>query len=70
MNIKSFIITNPTSLTEDFYLKVYISFDNNAFIPKEKFEWIEEWHAGPEQELPYWSIAFLRIKEFKMVEGR
>jgi homoserine dehydrogenase len=37
----------PNRLTEDFYLKVYISFDNNAFIPKEKFEWIEEWHAGP-----------------------
>jgi homoserine dehydrogenase len=35
----------PNQLTEDFYLKVYISFDNNAYIPKEKFEWIEEWHA-------------------------
>ena len=32
-------------LVNDFYIKAYISFDDWKFIPKEKFEWIEEWHA-------------------------
>jgi len=40
----------PNQLTEDFYLKAYISFDNNAYIPKEKFEWIEEWHAETDRK--------------------
>lgn len=35
----------PHELTHDFYVKAYISFDDWAYIPKEKFEWIEEWHA-------------------------
>lgn len=32
-------------LTNDFYVRVYVSFDEWNFIPREKFEWIEEWHA-------------------------
>ena len=32
-------------LTNDFYVRVYVSFDEWDFIPREKFEWIEEWHA-------------------------
>ena len=35
----------PHQLTNDFYVKVYVSFDDWAYIPKEHFEWIEEWHA-------------------------
>src|SRR5450432_3365097 len=35
----------PNQLTNDFYVRVYISFDEWSFIPREKFEWIEEWHA-------------------------
>jgi len=35
----------PNELTNDFYVKLYISFDEWENIPKEKFEWIEEWHA-------------------------
>jgi homoserine dehydrogenase len=33
-------------LTSDTYLRVYISFDKAAQLPKEQFEWIEEWHSG------------------------
>ena len=36
----------PAELTNDYYLKVYISFDNIAHIQKDAFEWIEEWHGG------------------------
>lgn len=35
----------PLELTDDFYLKVYISFNNGDHIPREKFAWIEEGHA-------------------------
>jgi len=35
----------PNELTNDFYVRVYLSFDEWEFIPREKFEWIEEWHA-------------------------
>ncbi|TDO27208.1 homoserine dehydrogenase [Sediminibacterium goheungense] len=40
----------PHTLTNDFYLKVYISFDDWKYIPREEFEWIEEWHAEAERK--------------------
>ncbi len=33
-----------TSLSNDFYLKVFVSVDDMAKLKKEDFEWIEEWH--------------------------
>ncbi len=41
------------SLTNDFYLRVYVSFDELKNVPKDEFEWIEEWHSG--QERSYFS---------------
>ena len=40
----------PHELSNDYYVKVYISFDDWRYIPKEKFEWIEEWHAETERK--------------------
>lgn len=40
----------PHVLTNDFYLKVYVSFDDWKYIPREDFEWIEEWHAEAERK--------------------
>jgi homoserine dehydrogenase len=40
----------PGTLTSDFYLRIYLSFDDWKFIPKEKMEWIEEWHANEERK--------------------
>ncbi len=40
----------PHELTNDYYLKVYVSFDDWKYIPKEDFEWIEEWHADAERK--------------------
>ncbi len=40
----------PHLLTNDFYLKVYFSFDDWKYIPRENFEWIEEWHAQAEKK--------------------
>ncbi len=36
----------PGELTTDFFVRIYISFQDAAEIPKEEFEWIEEWHNG------------------------
>jgi homoserine dehydrogenase len=40
----------PHELSTDFYVKAYVSFDDLKFIPKEKFEWIEEWHSDAERK--------------------
>ena len=40
----------PNELTNDYYLKVYLSFDDWNQVPKDKFEWIEEWHAENERK--------------------
>ena len=40
----------PHELTNDYYLKVYVSFDDLKYIPKEEFEWVEEWHAQAERK--------------------
>ena len=48
----------PNQLTNDFYVRVYISFDEWEFIPRDKFEWIEEWHA---QEKRKYLIAVIHF---------
>jgi homoserine dehydrogenase len=40
----------PHELTNDYYLKVYVSFDDWKYIPREEFEWIEEWHANEDRK--------------------
>ena len=40
----------PHELTNDFYVRVYLSFEDWKFIPREKMQWIEEWHAGAERK--------------------
>ncbi|HEX8357544.1 MAG TPA: homoserine dehydrogenase [Segetibacter sp.] len=40
----------PHELTNDFYMRIYVSFDEWKYIPREKFEWIEEWHAEDERK--------------------
>ena len=40
----------PHELSNDYYLKVYVSFDDWKYIPREDFEWIEEWHAQAERK--------------------
>ncbi len=52
----------PHILTNDFYLKVYLSFDDWKYIPREKFEWIEEWHAQEDRKYLVGVIAFSELK--------
>jgi homoserine dehydrogenase len=52
----------PNQLTGDFYVRVYVSFDDLKYIPKDRFEWIEEWHAKEERKYLIGVIAFSEIK--------
>lgn len=36
----------PQELTHSYYLKVYVSFTSLKSIPKDQFEWLEEWHSN------------------------
>ncbi|MDI9363377.1 MAG: homoserine dehydrogenase [Flavobacterium sp.] len=40
----------PHQLSNEYFVKVYVSFDDWKFIPREKFEWIEEWHADADRK--------------------
>lgn len=54
----------PHKLTTDYYLKVYVSFDDWKYISKEDFEWIEEWHADAERK---YLVGVLHVS--KLIEG-
>ncbi|MEO7922593.1 MAG: homoserine dehydrogenase [Chitinophagaceae bacterium] len=53
----------PHELTNDIFLKVYISFDELSTVPREDFEWIEEWHAQEDRKWLVAVIAFARLKK-------
>lgn len=52
----------PGQLSNDFYVRVYVSFDEWDVIPREKFEWIEEWHA---KEGRKYLIAVIHFEHLK-----
>lgn len=54
----------PHELTNDYYLKVYVSFDDWKYIPKEDFVWIEEWHADAERK---YLVGVLHVS--KLIDG-
>ena len=53
----------PHQLSNNFFLRVYVSFDDWKNIPREKFEWIEEWHAQEERKYMVGVIAYHELKE-------
>jgi homoserine dehydrogenase len=53
----------PHELTLDFYVKAYLSFDEWTHIPKEKFEWIEEWHAENDRKYLVGVLPFSELFE-------
>ena len=54
----------PHQLSNNFFLRVYVSFDDWKNIPREKFEWIEEWHAQEERKYMVGVIAYHELKEY------
>ncbi len=53
----------PNQLTNDFYVRIYVSFDEWNFIPRDKFEWIEEWHAQEKRNYLIGVISFIHLTE-------
>jgi len=53
----------PNQLTNDFYVRIYVSFDEWNFIPRDKFEWIEEWHAQEKRNYLIGVINFNHLTE-------
>ena len=54
---------HPTQeLTEELFLRVYVSFEDWKHIPRESFEWIEEWHSREERKYLVGVIAFEKLK--------
>jgi homoserine dehydrogenase len=52
----------PLELSNDIFLRVYVSFDDWDNIPREKFEWIDEWHAQEDRKYLVGVIAFDVLK--------
>lgn len=52
----------PQELTNDFYVRVYVSFDDWKFIPKDRFEWIEEWHAETDRKYLVGVLSFEELR--------
>ncbi|MBS1631580.1 MAG: homoserine dehydrogenase [Bacteroidetes bacterium] len=53
----------PHELSNDVYLRTYISFDDWSFVPRQDFEWIEEWHAGEGRKYLVGVIAFDKLQK-------
>ncbi len=53
----------PHELSNDIFLRVYVSFNDLASIPREQFEWIDEWHAEEERKYFAGVIALSELKE-------
>jgi len=53
----------PHELSTDVFLRVYVSFDDLHFIPKDRFEWLEEWHALEERKYLVGVISLSELKE-------
>lgn len=54
---------NVQQLTDDFYIRVYISFTQWENIHRDQFEWIEEWHSEENRKYLTGVLAFKVLKE-------
>jgi homoserine dehydrogenase len=53
----------PLELTNELYLRVYVSFEDWNYIPREQFEWIEEWHANEARKYLVGVVNFNVLKD-------
>ena len=53
----------PSQLSVDFYLRVYISTEDWAQLPKQELEWIEEWHSSQDRSYLGGVIHYSKLKE-------
>ncbi|MEX0635782.1 MAG: homoserine dehydrogenase, partial [Ferruginibacter sp.] len=57
---KKYLQEQKPILTNDYYLKVFVSADDISKIEKNKFEWIEEWHK---ETFNNWVIGIIQAKK-------
>src|SRR5882724_8200272 len=53
----------PQELSNDFYLRVYVSFDDLKYVPRDRFEWIEEWHSDAERKYLVGVVSFKELQD-------
>ncbi len=58
---KKLLYQKPSQLTNDFFLRVYVSFDGLFHVPHEKFERIEEWSSSDKRCHVTGIIRFSRL---------
>lgn len=51
----------PHTLSEDIFLRIYVSTENLKSIPQDKFAWIEEWHSDETREYLVGVISFTEL---------
>lgn len=51
----------PHTLSEDIFLRVYVSTEKLKSIPQDKFAWIEEWHSDETREYLVGVISFTEL---------
>jgi homoserine dehydrogenase len=54
----------PNELTNDFYVKAFISFTDWKYIPKERLEWVEEWHAEEDRKYLVAVLPFTELRQY------
>ena len=52
----------PHEFSTNVYLKVYVSFDDLKDIPRDDFEWVEEWHLHAERKYLVGAIAMEKLQ--------
>lgn len=52
----------PHELSTNIFLKVYVSFDDLKDIPRDDFEWVEEWHLHAERKYLVGAIALEKLQ--------
>ncbi len=50
-------------ISNDFYLRVYVSFNDISQINKDDFEWIEEWHGGSQRNYLIGVLHFDKLQQ-------
>jgi homoserine dehydrogenase len=53
----------PHELTNEVFLRVYVSFSDINDVPKEDFEWIEEWHSVEDRKYLIGVLALQHLKD-------
>ncbi|HVZ55663.1 MAG TPA: homoserine dehydrogenase [Chitinophagaceae bacterium] len=52
----------PHQLSDACYLRTYVSFDDWKYVPRDQFEWIEEWHGREGRNYLVGVIAFSNLR--------